>query len=120
MAFSWPSGLSGWKDASLSKLLLLASRHYLKDIGEVLDLALDTATRSITVEMLPVGEGESLRISLSGYGLELDATGDSWLTFDTLSTSREWLTRAVARFIPRKRLRLPPGTPVDLLQTLLG
>jgi len=119
MALSWPCDLGDLKDKSLSKLLLAASRRYLKDFGEVLDIALDTAARSITVEMLPVGERESIRVSLSGYGLEHDAAGGDWLTFECLSVSREWMTRAAERLLPQKRLRLPLWVPVGLLQKLL-
>jgi len=110
--------LTGFKDKSLSKLLLAAARQYLKDFGEVLDVALDTAARSVTVEMLPVGEREPIRFRVAGYGVEHDATGD-WLTFDRLVASREWITRAAVRLFPEKRLRLPDWAPVGLLQKLL-
>jgi len=119
MPFSWPTGFADLRDASLSKVLLLIARQYFKDIGEVLDVALDTASRILVVEMLPVGEREPIRVELSGYGLEHDATGANWLTFDTLVASRDWLTRAVDRFLPAKRLRLPAAIPVGVLQKLL-
>lgn len=119
MAFPWPSGLSALKDASLSKMLLLAARQYLKDIGEVLDVVLDTGSRSIDVEMLPLGEQEPIWVRVSGYGLEHDASGANWLTFEKLCASREWLTRAVARFLPGKRLPLPADVPLGLLQKVL-
>lgn len=119
MANPFGFDLGGVKDKSLSKLLLAAARQYLKDFGEVLDVVLDTAARSIAVEMLPVGEREPIRVALTGYGLTSDATGGDWLTFERLTASREWMTLAAERLLPQKRLRLPSGTPMGLLQTLL-
>jgi hypothetical protein len=118
MAFPFNLDLAGAKDKSLSKLLLASARQYLKAFGEVRDLALDTAARSIAVEVLPVGETEPIRVSLSGYGLLTDATGRGWLTFDQLTTSREWLTMVAERALPEKKLPLPPGTPMSLLQAV--
>lgn len=111
--------LTGLKDKSLSKLLLAAARQYLNDFGEVLDVALDTATRSVTVDLLPVGEREPIQVRVSGYGLEHDPAGGDWLTFDRLIASREWITRAAARLFPQHRLPLPAWAPVGLLRKLL-
>jgi hypothetical protein len=119
MGFPFSLDLAGAKDKSLSKLLLASARQYLKEFGEVLDIALDTAARTIAVEVLPVGEREPIRVDLTGYGLSTDGEGGNWLTFEGLRASREWMTLAAARLLPQRRLRLPPGTPMGLLQTLL-
>lgn len=119
MAFSLNLDLAGAKDKSLSKLLLSSARQFLREYGEVLDLSLDTTARAIRVEVLPVGEAESIRVALTGYGLTTDATGRGWLTFTELTTSRQWLTLLAARVLSDKRLPLPSGTPMGLLQTLL-
>jgi len=119
MGFSFNFDLAGAKDKSVSKLLLASARQYLKEFGEVLDLALDSAARSIALEVLPVGETDSIRVSLSGYGLTTDSQGRGWLTFEELATSREWLTMVAVRVLPEKKLRLPSGTPMGLLQAML-
>jgi hypothetical protein len=119
MAFPFNLDLGGAKDKSLSKLLLSSARQYLKEFGEVLDVVLDSAARSISVSMLPVGELEPIRVDLTGYGLTTDATGRGWLTYEGLTTSRQWLTLVAERAMPEKKLRLPSGTPMGLLQTLL-
>lgn len=111
--------LAGAKDKSVSKLLLASARQVLKEFGEVLDITLNTAARTIAVEMLPVGEREPIRVDLAGYGLFTDGGGIHWLTYERLSASREWMTLAAARLLPHNRLRLPPGTPMGLLQSLL-
>ncbi len=110
---------AGAKDKSLSKLLLSTARQYLREYGEVLDLALDSAARSISVEVLPVGEKESFRATVFGYGLATDGSGRGYLTFEDVAFSRQWLTLLAARLLPDKRLPLPSGTPMGLLQTLL-
>jgi len=119
MGFPFAIDLAGAKDKSLSKLLLASARQFLKEFGEVLDITLNTAARTIAVEVLPVGERESIRVDLAGYSLFTDGGGAHWLTYERLTASREWMTLAAARLFPQQRLRLPPGTPMGLLQHLL-
>lgn len=119
MAFPFNLDLAGAKDKSISKLLLSSARQFLREYGEVLDLSLDTAARSISVEVLPIGEKEPIRVTVFGYGLATDASGRGWLTFEDLVVSRQWLTLLAARVLSDKRLPLPSGTPMGLLQTLL-
>lgn len=111
--------LAGAKDKSLSKLMLSSARQFLREYGEVVDLTLDTKARSIQVEVLPVGETNPIRIAVTGYGLTTDTTGRGWLTFTELTTSREWLTLLAAKVLADKRLPLPPGAPMGLLQSIL-
>jgi hypothetical protein len=119
MGFSLNLDLAGAKDKSLSKLLLSSARQYLREFGDVLDLVLDTTARTIAVEVLPVGEQEPIRIELTGYGLTTDSSGRGWLTYEGLSTSRQWLDLLAGRVLPDKRLRLPSGTPMGLLNSIL-
>lgn len=119
MGFPFNLNLTGAKDKSISKLLLASVRQYLKDFGEVRDLVLDTAARTITFEVLPTGEAEPITLVLSGYGLTTDEQGRGWFTFETCSFSREWLTQLVGWALPKKKVRLPAGTPIGLLQGLL-
>lgn len=119
MGFNLNLDLSGAKDKSLSKLLLSSARQYLHEYGEVRDLRLDTAARTIAVEVLPVGETEPIRVTVFGYGLATDGSGRGFLTYDDITFSRQWLTLLAERILPEKRLPLPSGTPMGLLQTLL-
>lgn len=119
MGFPFGFDMAGAKDKSLAKLLLASARQFLKEFGEVLDITLNTAARTIAVEVLPVGERESIRVNLAGYALFTDGGGAHWLTYEQFTASREWMTLAAARLLPQKRLRLPPGTPMGLLQSLL-
>jgi len=119
MALNFNIDLASAKDKSLSKLLLSSARQYLREYGEVQDLQLNTAAHTLTMHMLPVGENESIRIELSGYGLSTDSTGRGWLTFERFSTSRQWLTLVAEKALPDKKLRLPSATPMGLLQTIL-
>lgn len=111
--------LAAAKDKSLSKLLLSAAKPFLSEYGEVLQLAIDSAARTLTVEVLPAGERESIRVELVGYGLTTDETGRGWLTFDRLTTSRQWLTLVVAKALPERRIKLPSATPMAMLQAML-
>ncbi len=119
MPFPFALDLAGAKDKSLSKLLLSSARQYLRDFGEVLDVVLDTTARSLCVDLLPVGERESIRVELTGYGLVTDGDGRGWLTYEGLSVSRPWLALVAAKVLPDRRVRLPAGIPLGLLQTIL-
>ncbi|MHC1789109.1 hypothetical protein [Solidesulfovibrio sp.] len=119
MAFNLNIDLASAKDKSLSKLLHSAAKQYLKEYGDVQALALDSAARTLTMEVLPLGERESIVVELAGYGLATDETGRGWLTFAHLSTSRQWLTRIAEKALPEHRLKLPSATPMALLQTML-
>ncbi|MFP5259026.1 MAG: hypothetical protein ACLGQH_08380 [Acidobacteriota bacterium] len=107
------------KDKSLSKLLLSAAKPFLNKYGEVLNLAIDSAARTLTVEVLPVGEREAVQVELVGYHLTTDETGRGWLSFERLSTSRQWLTLVAEKALPERRIKLPSGTPMAMLQAML-
>ena len=107
------------KDKSLSKLLLSAAKPFLSAYGEVLHLTIDSAARTLTVDVLPVGERESIRVEVIGYNLTTDATGRGWLTFERLSTSRQWLTLVAEKALPERRVKLPSAAPMTLLQSML-
>ena len=111
--------LASAKDKSLSKLLLSAAKPFLAPYGEVLALEIKSAERSIKLEVLPVGESEPIRVELDGYGLLTDETGRGWLTFRSLTTSREWLTRIADKALAERRIKLPSATPMAMLQAML-
>lgn len=119
MKLGFPIDIASAKDKSLSSLLLSAARPYLREYGEVMALALNSAARTLQMEVLPVGERESILVELTGYGLTTDAAGRGWLTFEKLFTSRQWLTLIAEKAMPDRRLPLPSATPMGLLQTLL-
>ena len=107
------------KDKSLAKLLLSAAKPFLSKYGEVQHLAIDSAARTLTVDVLPLGERDPIRVELIGYGLTTDETGRGWLTFAQLSTSRQWLTLVAEKALPERRIMLPSATPMALLQAML-
>ncbi|WP_300155956.1 hypothetical protein [Solidesulfovibrio sp.] len=119
MGLNFNIDVTGAKDKSLSKLLLSSARQFLREYGEVLDLVLDSSARSLSVEVLPVGEDDPIRVTVTGYGLSTDGSGRGYLTFEKMTFSRQWLTLLAQRILSDKRLPLPSGTPMGLLQTLL-
>lgn len=119
MAFDVTNALASAKDKSLSKLLFSAAKQFLREYGEVVAVTIDSSARTLNMEVLPLGERESIVVELAGYGLVTDETGRGWLTFAHLSTSRQWLTRIAEKALPERRLKLPSATPMALLQTML-
>ena len=119
MAFDINNTLASAKDKSLSKLLLSAAKPFLREYGEVVALCIDSSARTLTMEVLPVGERETIGVELTGYKLVTDETGRGWLTFERFSTTRQWLTLVVEKALPERRLKLPSATPMALLQTML-
>lgn len=119
MAFDVSAAFASAKDKSLSKLLLSAAKPFLKEFGEVVNVTINSSARTLKIEVLPLGEHEAIWVELTGYALATDETGRGWLTFDQLSTSRQWLTRVAEKALPEHRLKLPSATPMALLQTML-
>ena len=111
--------LASAKDKSLSKLLLSAAKPFLAPYGEVLALEIKSGERSVRVDVLPLGESEPIRVELAGYGLATDETGRGWLTFQSLTTSRQWLTRIADKALADRRIKLPSATPMAMLQAML-
>jgi len=84
----------------------------------MLTIHLDSKAKLLTVEALPKGESEPVRVELHGYDL-LQEDGETVLRFQSLRVSREWLQVLADNLLREKRIPLPPDTPFGLLKVLV-
>jgi hypothetical protein len=108
--------MRGSKDAALSFAARSVINARLRTIGEVTDLSLDTASRSLRLRVTLLGESEPVDIHVRHY--DIHRSGDSvMLTLVDASASREWLTAALDEFVVGRPLSISrkAGLAVRLL-----
>jgi hypothetical protein len=100
---------------SLAARKFLAS--YLKPYAAMLNFSIDPDTKTISLEVLPKGEKESIKVTLSGYEIG-EADGKPALRVARTAASREWIDTLLAEFLQGKPVALPPQA-APLLKLLL-
>lgn len=84
----------------------------------MLKLDVDSKTKVLTLETLPKGESETVRVEIRGYRLEREQ-GRATLCFDSLTVSREWLNSMAQAWLPDNKILLPDGVPLELIRSLI-
>ncbi|CAM2059913.1 conserved hypothetical protein [Desulfovibrionales bacterium] len=106
------------KDHALSGLLRPLTDILLKRYATVLNIQLDSATKRITLEILPKGEHEPLTIRIEHYGIHTH-NGINYISLQGITTSRDWLNALLEVFAPSLEFELPANLPLKLLQCLI-
>jgi hypothetical protein len=113
---SFLRGLPGGQALSSAKDRLLANgakthlNKLVERYGTVVDLQLNTVSRSLSLTLLLKGEAAPLDIHVREYTLTT-TEGKSVLVLDgsKIETSREWLTELVRDHVVQKPLPVPPN-----------
>ena len=84
---------------------ILQSR--LKGTAAMLDLKVDSKNRRISCTIELAGESSPITVTLIQYEL-VEEAGGSFLRFDKIETSREWLTVLAGTALSSHRLPIPP------------
>lgn len=97
--------LGGFKDrtVSLAARKLLAAP--LAPYGEMLNLQLDSQTKTLSLELLLKGEAEPVRLTLTGY--EILEGNPPRLRVGGATASREWLAVLLNQFVVGHPVELP-------------
>lgn len=106
------------KDKLVSLAAGKALAHKLREWCTMFKLDVDSKGKVLMIEALPKGELEPIRVEMRGYRL-IQEGARTVVEFDSLTTSREWLTRLAETLLPDKRVVLPEGAPVELLKVLV-
>jgi hypothetical protein len=94
------------KDATLAFTARVASNSWLKGIGEMTELSIDTKKRHIRVQLQLLGEAEPIEVEITKYNLKNKDSG-AWLTIEEATASREWLAVALREFVVGQSINLP-------------
>ena len=108
--------MQGSKDTALAFALRSVLNTRVRAFGQVSDLSLDTARRSVKLRCELHGEVEPIDLDVRKYAVE-HVNGSDWVTVVEAVASREWLTEALDQFIVGRRLRVSSkaGTALRLL-----
>lgn len=98
--------MRGSKDAALSVALRAALNARLSAIGEIADLSLDTAARSVRVRLLLRGERDPVDVHVREFVLD-HADGRDWLTLVDATSSRAWLAASIEQFAIGRAFPIP-------------
>lgn len=86
------------KDRIIAKALKTFANVLINNFGKINDFGVNSKDRTITMNVLLKGEKEDLQIIINNYRIIHDHK-DTFLQFDTLWTSREWINA----FLDKKR-----------------
>jgi hypothetical protein len=94
------------KDATLAFTARVTSNSWLKGIGEMTELSIDTKKRCVRVRLELLGEAEPIEVEITKYNLENKDSG-ARLTIEEATASREWLTVALREFVVGRSIEIP-------------
>ncbi len=82
------------------------------------NLSVDSRAKIIRAEVLLVGEREPVLVEVHGYGFARE-NAVTYLTFERLAVSREWMGRILDGVLKERRIRLPDGVGTKLLESFM-
>jgi hypothetical protein len=110
--------VSDCKDRVLEKMALpVLNNSILQPYGRAMKLRIDSAAKTVVVELELKGEPELVQLQINKYEL-IRAEDGSYAIIKDLRTSKEWLTTLAERHLLNRRLKLPPQAANLLLRLL--
>ncbi len=94
------------KDGALAMSLKALVNDKFGQYGNVTDCSIDTKLSKLVVHALLKGESEKIIVTIEKYEIERDDL-DSYIALKQFSSSREWATLLLNRFLLNKRYKLP-------------
>lgn len=96
----------GAKDGVIAMSLKALVNDKFGQYGDITDCTVDTKINKVVVQALLKGERERVTIHLEKY--EIEREGEvSFIVLKRFSSSREWVTLLLNRFLMDKRYKLP-------------
>ena len=96
----------GAKDGVIAISLKALVNDKFGQYGDITDCSIDTKVNKVVVQALLKGERERVTINLEKY--EIEREGEvSYIVLKRFSSSREWVTLLLNRFLMGKRYKLP-------------
>lgn len=109
---------AGLRDVVLSQAMSAFGRNYLKDVSSMFNLTVDSRAKVIRAEVLLAGERDPVLVEVHGYGFLRENTV-TYLTFERLAVSREWMGRVLDGVLRERRIRLPDGVATRLMESFM-
>ena len=96
----------GVKDSALALLIKKFVNDRLPQYGQVVDCAIDTGNGRVRLRCLLKGENETIDAAIERYEIVREEDG-SYIRLKEFSSSREWLTVLLQRYLVDKQYKLP-------------
>jgi hypothetical protein len=97
---------SKMKDKALSKGLVMAVNHQIKEFGEMLKFNLDSKSKTIELEIMLEGEKESLHVKVNSYKLT-EENRKHYLVANDIVTSRAWINSVASQYLSGQKFEIP-------------
>ena len=97
------------KDATLAFSARVAINTWLRSIGKMTELSIDTKKRQIRIRLELLGEKEPIDVEILRYSLKTEGE-TTHITIEEATASREWLTVALREFVAGQELSVPAKT----------
>jgi hypothetical protein len=95
------------KDYSISFVIKHGFNFYFQKIGaKILEFDLDSEHKKIYLELMLIGEYESLKVEIKEYHL-YEELGKVYIELVEVQTSREWINNIINLYIKSNRFELP-------------
>ena len=94
------------KDAASSTAAEHLLKTRLKNYIQMLDLKIDSETKTVTAHVLPKGEKEAIQITVAAYEI-IEENGVNYFVARKAHASREWMNVMVQQFVVGRRFELP-------------
>lgn len=98
--------LSRGKDLAISASLKIIAKKHLERFGNLLDLHLDSARKTLDVTMHLNGEDTPITLHLEDYAITRDG-GKAAITIGNLRASREWIEQVARDYCIGRSFELP-------------
>ncbi len=96
----------GAKDGMIAMSLKALVNDKFGQYGDITDCSIDTKVNKVVVQAMLKGERERVTINLDRY--EIEREGEvSYIVLKRFSSSREWVTLLLNKFLMGKRYKLP-------------
>lgn len=101
------------KERSLEAAARTFINRQIEKFGVLTRLSIDSKCRAIRAELDLRGEPSPIVINVGAYDLS-ESDGASYIAVRDVSTSKEWITALVNRYVVGQRLRIPQAVRVAL------
>ena len=109
------SFLSPAKDFALEVAVKLWFNQTQKRFGHMTTIQIDSAAKSIRIELELKGEPAPLKIDVASYHLSTKS-GETFIELGKIKTSREWINQLISDYLPpeKKCFKVPGAVKVLL------
>jgi hypothetical protein len=110
---SFANALTALKESALEAALKRLVNAKLETFGSVTSLRIDSTQRTISAQLSLKGETELIEIKIGAYQV-IQENGATYISFQNLHASREWIGSVLNEYVAGRRLKVPDAVRLVL------